>query len=176
MNRPRAIRSGGNTGADQGGLRAGLLLGYVPFETLGGYMPKGFRTDRGLEPWLRARYGMVELASAAYEARTLANIRAATFTILFGDMQSAGSRLTQRLALEQGRQQVRLNPTLDEIAEIDWTDHVVNVAGNREQLNWGIDQYVCAHLVRAWGSPELAATQPYPTPLPRLVMADGSVR
>ena len=51
---PKKIISGGQTGADLGALVGARRVG---IET-GGTAPKGFRTDRGLQPVLR-QYGLV---------------------------------------------------------------------------------------------------------------------
>lgn len=50
------IISGGQTGADEGGLEGARLLG-IP---TGGTAPKGYRTENGPNLTLRDTYGLVE--------------------------------------------------------------------------------------------------------------------
>jgi Circularly permutated YpsA SLOG family len=49
------IITGGQTGADQGGLRAARAAGIAT----GGFAPKGWATETGAAPWL-AEFGLVE--------------------------------------------------------------------------------------------------------------------
>ena len=85
----KCIRSGGQTGADQGALCAGHLLD-IP---TGGWAPLGWRTDDGPEPGLAA-FGLVEAGSADYPTRTHLNVRDSDGTLIFGDIDSPGSKLT----------------------------------------------------------------------------------
>jgi len=59
------IVSGGQTGADQAGLRAAKAAG---IET-GGWAPHGWTTEKGPAPWL-ADYGLAECPIPGYPART----------------------------------------------------------------------------------------------------------
>lgn len=88
------IISGGQTGADMGGLLAGRDLGY---ET-GGTAPKGWRTELGANPALKD-FGLVEHARADYPPRTIANIQDsdATVAVLWGS--SVGTEMTICYAL-----------------------------------------------------------------------------
>ncbi len=137
------IISGGQTGADQGGLAAGQALGLKT----GGWMPKGFRTQAGDRPDLADEYGVVEHTSHAYPPRTKANVKAADATIIFGNPNSSGCRLTIKYCLELNKPFyiVFWNPKdgFGDYSDFpDWlTEHqpkVLNVAGNREESQPGI--------------------------------------
>lgn len=101
------IVSGGQTGSDQGGLIAGSLLG---IET-GGWAPKGWRTEEGMNPDL-VGFGLKEHESPEYPPRTHQNVIDSDATLLFGDLyqpgkygeswvKSAGSLLTYQLCRER---------------------------------------------------------------------------
>jgi Circularly permutated YpsA SLOG family len=79
------VISGGQTGADQAGLRATQAAG-IP---TGGCAPKGWQTEYGPAPWL-AEYGLTERLKASYPARTGANARESDGTIWFGTTDSSG--------------------------------------------------------------------------------------
>lgn len=82
----RRVISGGQTGADEAGLRAGKALGY----TTGGMMPRGWKTEAGPRPEFKDLYGMTESRYDGYEHRTRHNIRAADATIVFYLQRSDG--------------------------------------------------------------------------------------
>ena len=128
----KKIISGGQTGADQGGLAAGKALG---LET-GGWLPRGCMTETGRRPDLLTEYGMFEHCSTGYAPRTEINVLHSDGTALFGDMSSPGSRLTIKLCKEHGRPYI-INPKALELRE--WLDRedikILNVAGNRASKN-----------------------------------------
>ncbi|MGH9425849.1 MAG: YpsA SLOG family protein [Terriglobia bacterium] len=68
------IISGGQTGADQAGLRAARAVGF----RTGGYAPVGWFTEDGPQPALLQGFGLVECDRPGYAARTFANVEAAT--------------------------------------------------------------------------------------------------
>jgi hypothetical protein len=82
------VVSGGQTGADQGGLEAAARLGV----RTGSYMPKGWRTEDGPRPDLAARFGLVEATTAEYPDRTERNVPLADATVVFAAGVSPGSR------------------------------------------------------------------------------------
>jgi hypothetical protein len=84
------ITSGGQTGADQGALRAAWSRG-VP---TGGWAPARWVTEAGPAPWLGEVYGLRECPEPGYTARTLANVRDADALLWFGNPYSPGGRLT----------------------------------------------------------------------------------
>jgi hypothetical protein len=136
------VISGGQTGADQGALRAAKAEGY---ET-GGMVPKGWRTDEGPAPWL-ADYGCVESLHVDYTHRTRWNVRAGDGTVWFGKRWTPGHQLTQATC------RIHILPFLeydtaqceDEGDLIYWLtrQHIrtLNVAGNRERMNPGIGAF-----------------------------------
>ena len=76
----KKIISGGQTGADQGGLEAAEKLSL----STGGKMPRGFKTEDGPDPKLASRFGLGELASAEYPPRTRYNVVDSDGTVIFG--------------------------------------------------------------------------------------------
>lgn len=140
----KKIISGGQTGADQAGLEAAIILG---IET-GGWMPFKFRTDEGDRPDFKEKYGMREHTSWHYPPRTALNVKEADATIIFGNPDSPGSKLTYNLCLQYNKP-VFINrwSTGDKLLNImtfhDWIrdkikPSILNVAGNRERSQPGI--------------------------------------
>lgn len=177
MMRPAKIISGGQTGSDLAGLRAALAL-QIP---CGGWMPRGFRNELGERPWMAKMYGMREHASPLYQPRTKANVEEADVTLIFGETRSPGTKLT--LSYLGGlRKPFLVNPTVQQIqddipmAVPDPASYVVNIAGNRESTNRGIEAYVYRLLIEAWAEGErleaLRKVAPWPDPLPKLTRAD----
>lgn len=138
------IISGGQTGADQGGLEAATELG-IP---TGGWCPKGWRTERGPDLALKA-FGLEETNSLDYISRTILNVRVADGTVIFGDTRSTGSRLTIDCC-ERNHKPYLLNPDGGELREwiIEQGIAVLNVAGNRESFKRGIQSATKDYLVR----------------------------
>lgn len=146
------IISGGQTGADLGGLVAARRLG-IP---TGGWAPKGYRTEKGPQPIL-ADYGLVETEEADYTARTKRNILDADATLVFAsNSRSAGTRQTLWLAQKHGKPvSGPINPF--GAAAVDETlaflrkhrPRILNVAGNRESRAPGITAQVAKVLVQA---------------------------
>lgn len=73
----KKVISGGQTGADMGGLLAAKELG---IET-GGFAPKGWRTELGPKLEL-ADFGLIEHDASTYDHRTKANVESADFTLI----------------------------------------------------------------------------------------------
>jgi hypothetical protein len=121
------IISGGQTGIDRMGLEVGKELG---FQT-GGVAPKGYRTEKGLDPSLKD-YGLTEHSSSQYDFRTAENIKNSDGTVLFGNAESSGSRLTINLA-KNNKKPIIVNPTAQQLRNFMNTNsiQVLNVAGNR---------------------------------------------
>lgn len=152
----KKIISGGQTGADQGGLEAGKILG---IET-GGWTPLGWRTENGPMPNLGSDFGLKEHSDRAYPPRTAANVRDSDGTVIFGDITEPGSSLTVGLCKNADKHFFvvdRLNNPSVEVQAIFliWLDQfniqVLNVAGNRESKNPGIQRKVREFLVQALG-------------------------
>jgi len=134
------VISGGQTGADQAGLRAARAAG-IP---TGGWAPKGWLTEDGPAPWL-ADWGLEERREPECPPRTIENAAAADLTIWFGSTVSPGALLTLRTVHKHGKAVLvvmagmtasrivgflRRNPAIK----------VVNVAGNRESRSPGIGE------------------------------------
>jgi hypothetical protein len=154
---PEMIITGGQTGADCGGLIGAKALG-IP---TGGIAPKGFRTENGPQPSLALEYGLVESESDDYAVRTAENIDLADAIISVArDFDSPGSYLTRKIA---NREQVPLFeipfPTFikfeDEflLNEVRYwlgrfSPPVLMIAGNRESKAKGVQAYTADLLQR----------------------------
>jgi len=146
------IKSGGQTGADMGGLDAARHLG-IP---TGGHAPYGWRiclpdgTD-GSNPQL-ADYGLVEHESREYPPRTKLNAQNSDGTVWFGYDRSPGAKLTIK-SVKAASKHLIINPTPEDL--LLWCERnnieVLNVAGNRESDdNPGIYQRTYDAIVEAF--------------------------
>jgi hypothetical protein len=152
------IISGGQTGADQGGLLAARELG-IPS---GGTAPKEWQTETGSDEQLLRSFGLSECSEPGYDARTRKNVLDADGTLLLGSFASGGSALTAQFAGEAGKPFFHV-PFPHAAAEKDlkiriaefreWLAHfhihVLNVAGNRESQNPGLQKFTTQFLVSA---------------------------
>lgn len=132
------IISGGQTGADRGGLDAAIYLGL----SLGGHCPAGRRAEDGLIP---SSYPLVETKSSGYSERTSLNVKNSDVTVIFtrGPL-TPGSALTLTEAKRIGRPSLHLDVD-DETAPDKlrkWLGaikpSILNVAGSRESKAPGI--------------------------------------
>lgn len=152
------VISGGQTGADQGGLAAAKELGILT----GGSCPKGWLTEKGPAEELLKSYKLHEAPSAAYSRRTRINVQCSDGTIIFGDIESQGSRLTKRLCDEYSRPWMHLDFIRGETGNVELAASAVrvwlethpeivrlNIAGNRESVNPGIFEFVRQVLLKA---------------------------
>lgn len=153
----RKIVSGGQTGADQAGLRAAKALG---FET-GGWMPYRFKTEAGLRPEFAELYGMQQTGrDPRYATRTRRNVRDSDATVWFGGPDSKGYGTTRDAVKDFGKPAM---PVIDISGEIEAAAaalatylqqadcRVLNVAGHRESTCPGIGDFAEAVLLRALG-------------------------
>jgi hypothetical protein len=145
----KKIISGAQTGADQAGLCAAEALG---LET-GGTVPKGRRTCVGpLSDKTIRRWNLVEDVSSAYPPRTERNVIDSDGTVIFGNLNSPGSKLTIKLCKKHLKPYMT-NPLRPQELK-DWADtyhiQVLNVAGNREETNHGIFANVRDFLIEAF--------------------------
>ena len=140
------IISGGQTGADRGGLEAAKSLGLKT----GGWAPKDFRTEKGNDPSLK-EFGLEATPEWDYGTRTRLNILEADGTIIFGNPKSSGSALTIKLCRQHKKpfyvlESFSFNPALVQV----WLEandiKTLNVAGNRESKNAGIQEKVLNYL------------------------------
>jgi hypothetical protein len=145
------IISGGQTGADQGGLEAAAFLG-IP---TGGKMPKGFKTEDGYYPELAEKYDVEELVSGEYAPRTRYNVLDSDATVIFGILSSPGSRTTRQMCLDSKRPCLVVEEFNDFYLRLFndflnmYSVTTLNVAGNRESKNKGIQQKVYDFLIEA---------------------------
>lgn len=125
----KKVISGGQTGADRTGLECAKALG---LET-GGWIPRGCRTEDGLDPSLLA-FGCVEHRSPEWAPRTIANVEDAEATVWFGNKTSPGGRLTEGTCNKLGKPFFD-NPDSFVMLYISQTYETINVAGNRKSKN-----------------------------------------
>ncbi len=150
------ILSGGQTGADLGGLQAGNKS---QIET-GGWAPKYFLTENGSNLKLGHLYGLKETKSGKYPARTKRNVKESDATLWVGYDNSAGAKLTfsacrkfkkpwfvvpydfnayQKDLLKILETRVVAKQLADWLA--DYRVKILNVAGNRESINTGVGSF-----------------------------------
>lgn len=141
--------SGGQTGADRGGLEAGRELGFAT----GGWVPKGWLTENGPDYSL-ADFGCVEHRSAQYPPRTRANVFDSNGTVWFGHGGSPGWRCTYNATMQYPTHLRPFieNPTPEQLRAwvIKHSIKVLNIAGNRESKNPGIRVATRQMLIRAF--------------------------
>lgn len=149
----RKVVSGGQTGADQGGWEAARLLGLER----GGQMPKGFLTEVGPRPDFAESHNATESHSEKYPPRTAHNVQNSDGTVLFGDSQSRGSKLTIVLcdSMEKpyycvpyfgyNSHDIKNFRAWLKLKNIE----TLNVAGNRESRNRGIFGFTVKFLTEA---------------------------
>lgn len=151
------IISGGQTGADRGGLDAAIELG-IPH---GGWCPLGRRSEDVIIP---SHYQLTEAPSPQFGIRTEFNIRDSDLTILFTRGAPTGdSRRTWVLAndLQKNFYWIDLTGSEDPIdltyrVLAHYHPKVLNIAGSRESKAPGIQEEVKTILVQAitkylWG-------------------------
>ncbi len=135
----KKIISGGQTGADRGGLVAGKFL---DIET-GGTAPPRFMTETGPNFSLKTSFGLVEGEPdlEVYPKRTCRNVKDSDGTLLMGDTNSPGSKLTLKYCRELNKPSI-INPTPSDLSWwlVAYKIEVLNVAGNRESKNPGIEE------------------------------------
>ena len=140
------IISGGQTGADIGGLLAAKELN-IP---TGGTAPKGYRTELGSNFDLCDIFNLSEHSSDKYPPRTASNVKNSNGTVLFGKMNSPGCKMTIKFCQQMNKPYI-INPSVNQLRE--WINlnniRILNCAGNRESKNIGIQERVKNHLVRA---------------------------
>jgi len=141
------IVSGGQTGADRGGLDAAIWC-EIPY---GGWIPKGRKAEDGIVPY---KYeGLKESSSTDYLARTEANVVDSDATLVFCyGIPSRGSKKTLDFAKKHGRPCLAVDLREDQGCVLDRicafilvlgdASCVVNVAGSRESKSPGIERAV----------------------------------
>lgn len=148
----KKIISGGQTGADRGGLDAARELGLKR----GGFVPRERRAEDGQVP--DSYENMVETESRSFGPRTLLNVKHADGTILFTrSYLGPGSKLTIGFAEKEKKPLLHIDLAQCplEVAPLicKWIqDHqiqILNVAGSRESSSVGIQEEVTRKLVSA---------------------------
>ena len=160
-----AICSGGQDGADLGGLKMGVGVGL----NTKGFMPKGWRTESGPHPEYEELYNMTEHSSPEYPPRTMANVDFSEATVAFlwgrsvGTMKTIGYARTHKWvphteSLLSGGYRPVLVITTRKVEEAAQQLHlflestqarILNVAGHRESSQPGIQDFVEAALLLA---------------------------
>lgn len=164
------IISGGQTGADQGGLDAAIRLG-CPH---GGWCPAGRRSEDGP---ISLKYQLQEHAEWAYPPRTRQNIQESDGTLIFtAGEPTGGSKLTASLCKELCKPCLHvdvglisgkvLDPDVAVDQIIDFIDvyglKTINVAGSRESTVPGL-QAMVAHLMWEVMTEMTGSGDPYST-------------
>lgn len=154
------VISGAQTGADQAGLEAAVVLGYPT----GGMMPRGWKTEAGPRPDLGARFGLTESGFTGYEHRTRFNVHHSDGTVIcIVGALDGGSALTKSMAdaLQRPTLVCYVPPSTAPLEIIThaindirgWVlfhqVHQLNVAGNRESKSPGVYDRTFALLVEA---------------------------
>lgn len=132
----KMVCSGGQVGADQGGVAAAYDLGIKT----GGVAPKGYRTLYGPNPKLKA-LGLVEHESWEYKPRTWDNVQNSDGTIRFAyNFESPGERCTMGAIMKYAKHHLDIDLYELEMGNylpfdfVEWVDgnniEIVNVAGN----------------------------------------------
>jgi hypothetical protein len=144
----KKIVSGGQTGADRGGLDAAIAVG-LPH---GGWCPQGRLAEDGKIPEI---YHQDELYSRFYAHRTEQNVIDSDATVVFTyGSPEGGSRRTVEFAVKHDKPYLWVdmnNENSVAAAEvIEWlkkmrnSQIILNVAGSRESSNNGLQERVCA--------------------------------
>jgi len=127
------IISGGQTGADEAGLRAAIHIG---FET-GGTAPKNYKTLIGSNYSLKSVYGLKESISSDYPPRTEDNVNDSDGTLrLAYNFNSRGEKCTLKAIKKFNKPyyDIDLNDPIDPTITAKWIiGHgikVLNIAGN----------------------------------------------
>jgi hypothetical protein len=143
------VISGGQTGADFGGLVAAKAAGL----TTGGWIPKGFLTENGNDPSLGERFGLVETPTSSYYPRTYANVRDSDATVYFAsNWSSPGTKATLKAVKQYVRPSFLVNLRDPRSPEemVQWLREkdvkVLNVAGHRESVHPGVGDFVACYL------------------------------
>jgi len=146
----KKIISGGQSGADIGGLKAAKEFG---IETCG-TMPKGFITEDGNKPEYAELYNIKESSSPKYPPRTEKNVKDSDGTIrLAFNFQSAGERCTLKFIKKHNKPYFDIDvlnpPPIEDV--VKWLQdnniETLNIAGNAEKKCPGIEEFVKEYLL-----------------------------
>lgn len=142
------VVSGGQTGADRGGLD-GAIRFWGNADRIGGWCPASRRSEDGPIP---ARYPLQETVEWDYPTRTELNVKEADGTVVFtAGEPTGGSKLTVDLCEKHCKPVLHVDVQTTfwrDAVEIvaDWIDgyriETLNVAGSRESTCPGIQETV----------------------------------
>ena len=143
------IISGGQTGADQAGLRVAKELG---FKT-GGWAPKGWKTSKGSQKGLLKSFNLKE-SDSNYKERTYKNVEYSNATIrLAVDFNTPGEKCTMNAINSFKAPWIDidlLNPRpMSEVIEflVLVKPSILNIAGNTQNTNdYDIYKMTCKYL------------------------------
>ena len=152
------IISGGQTGADQGGLIAAQELG-IP---MGGTAPKGWWTEVGCQEKAMRSFGLIECEEPGYDARTRRNVSDSDGTLIVGSDATGGTALTATMAKHIKKPLFHVAfPSSGNARDLQqaaddfrgWLEQhqirTLNVAGNRESDRPGIREFTKSFLMSA---------------------------
>lgn len=147
------VISGGQTGADRAGLDVAVKLNLER----GGWIPFGRKTEDGpLSMDLMKLYNLRIHASSSYGPRTEQNVKDGDGTILFGNMDSPGCKLTIGHCKWHGRpfltpEGLYHSVFVDYIKQFIISNDIkiLNIAGNRASTNPLIYQFTYDTLLEA---------------------------
>jgi len=143
----KKIVSGGQTGADRGGLDAALEVG-VPH---GGWCPLGRLAEDGKIP---EKYNQQELYSRFYAHRTEQNVIDSDVTVIFTyGAPQGGSKRTAQFAAKHNKpylwidmndeNRIAVAKVIEWLNEVRTSQIVLNVAGSRGSSNPDLQKRVC---------------------------------
>lgn len=164
------VISGGQTGADQGGLTAAKACGI----RTSGYAPRGFMTTSGSDPSLKDRFNLVESAYG-YARRTRMNVENSDATIIIAsNIKSPGTVLTIKclkdslkpyvlvtyspeVSFDDWLYQSSLKKSIDMIDSMVYNP-IINIAGNSDQTcqaAYKFSLFFCTTLFQITNGPNL---------------------
>ena len=149
----KKVISGGQTGADEGGLIAGRKAGYE----VSGYIPKGFLTENGPNPDLGRTYNLIETDSSSYVPRTYANAKWGEGTIRFASDFASRGEIATLDGIKKAKRthiDVDINNPIPVEDVVKWLKEnkieILNIAGNRESVSPGICEFVVSYLEKVF--------------------------
>lgn len=144
------VISGAQTGVDRAALDAAMSLGI----DVGGWCPKGRKSERGKIP---ARYPVVETPSADYPQRTEWNVRDSDATlILYHNQMTPGTAQTRKLCMNHNKPTMLIDLAHTKEPSrtvVEWVakQAVINIAGPRESKRPGIQAQATTFLTTLFG-------------------------
>lgn len=146
------IISGGQTGADLGGLVAAKNLAIYTT----GWATRGFMTENGQQPVLGSEYNLIEHSSPKYPPRTEENVISSDLTIIFSpNPNSSGTKKTIEYCDKHDKvyfliSEITENTPHEVLAFLKGNEpDVINIAGNRESVARGLTSQVKRVMMKA---------------------------